>query len=294
MTDRSGDEEGFMTLCRSIVTALALLTIFVAPVAAQEDEEGCKDHPMFSRMPNFYISGCEDQEFSAFEFELADGYQNVEGHYWKLEFWVKEDAKAPGPLQIGRNYWNSMASKGGTRLLERFDPGGGQLTARMPGPGGSGTIWLYVSVANGGDGYSLHVVQEAAMRQDVELTAKDLADALAKTGSVTLNNILFDTGKATIKAESEAPLETVIELLTNDPALALEVQGHTDNTGTKAGNLQLSKDRADAVKAYLVEKGGIAADRLTTAGLGDTAPVADNATEEGRAQNRRVVLVRKS
>jgi outer membrane protein OmpA-like peptidoglycan-associated protein len=128
----------------------------------------------------------------------------------------------------------------------------------------------------------------------VELTAKDLADALAKSGSVTLNNILFDTGKATIKAESEAPLKTVIELLTNDPALALEVQGHTDNTGTKAGNLQLSKDRADAVKAYLVEKGGIAADRLTTAGLGDTAPVADNATEEGRAQNRRVVLVRKS
>ena len=264
------------------------------PVAAQEDEEGCKDHPMFSRMPNFYIFGCEDQEFSSFEFELADAYKNVEGHYWRLDFGLKDDAKTPGPLQIGRNYWNTVASKGATRLVEVFDPGGGTLVATMPGPGGGGTIWVQVSVANGGSAYSLHVVQEAAMRQDVEFTAKDLADALARTGSVTLNNILFDTGKATIKAESEAPLETVIELLTNDPALALEVQGHTDNTGTKAGNLTLSKDRADAVKTYLVEQGGIAADRLTTAGLGDTEPVADNGTEAGRAQNRRVVLVRKS
>ncbi len=86
----------------------------------------------------------------------------------------------------------------------------------------------------------------------------------------------------------------MVDLLQGDSALALEVQGHTDNTGTKDGNLKLSKERAEAVKAYVVEKGGIAADRLTTAGLGDAVPVADNGTEEGRAQNRRVVLVRKS
>jgi len=243
-----------MMLHRSIVAVLVLLTALAAPVAAQEDEEGCKDHPMFSRMPNFYIVGCEDQEFSTFEFELADGYKTVEGRLWKLDFWIKEDAKTPGPLQIGRNYWNSMASKGANRLVENFDAGGGTLLATMPGPGGSGTIWLQVYVANSGSAYSLHVVQEAAMRQDVEFTAKELADALATTGSVTLNNILFDTGKATIKAESEAPLTTVVELLKGDPALALEVQGHTDSTGTKDGNVKLSKDRAESVKAYLVEK----------------------------------------
>ena len=283
-----------MKLHRSIVAAFVLLTVLAAPVAAQEDEEGCRDHPMFSRMPNFYISSCEDQEFSTFEFELADGYKNVEGHLWRLDFWLKDDAKTPGPLQVGRNYWNTMASKGATRLVEDFNSGGGTLLATMPGPSATGTLWVQVSVANGGNAYSLIVVQEAAMRQEVEFTAKELAAALAKTGSVTLNNILFDTGKATIKAESEAPLDTVIELLKDDPALALEVQGHTDNTGTRDGNLKLSKDRADAVKAYLVEKGGIAHDRLTTAGLGDTQPVADNATEQGRTQNRRVVLVRKS
>jgi OOP family OmpA-OmpF porin len=282
-----------MRLSRSIVAAVCLVAAAVAPAAAQEDEEGCTDHPMFSRMPGYYIASCEEQEFSRFEFELADGYQTVEGHYWRLDFWIKEGAKAPGPLQIGRNYWNAVASRGGARLVEQFDSGGGTLTARMPGPQGSGTIWIQIGVGNGGEGYSLNVVQEAAMRQDVAFTAAGLADALAKTGSVTLNNILFDTGKATIKAESEGPLDTVAELLKSNPSLKLEIQGHTDNTGTKDGNLRLSKDRADAVKAYLVQKGGIAGDRLTTAGLGDTQPVADNATEEGRAQNRRVVLVRK-
>jgi outer membrane protein OmpA-like peptidoglycan-associated protein len=109
---------------------------------------------------------------------------------------------------------------------------------------------------------------------------------------VTLNNILFDTGRATIKPESEAPLGTVIELLKGDPALKLEIQGHTDNVGGKDTNQKLSRDRAESVKAYLV-KGGVVAARLTTAGFGDTQPVADNGSEDGRARNRRVVLVKK-
>lgn len=271
----------------------SLLTIVAAPAFAQEDEEGCKDQPMFSRMPNFYISGCEDQEFSTFDFDMPDGSKTVEGRYWKIDFSSKEGAKAPGPLQIGRNYWNAMASKGGTRIVERLDSSGGTFVANMPGPKGSGTVWVQVYVANWGSAYTLHVVQETAMRQDVEFSAKDLADALAKTGSVTLNNILFDTGKATIKPESEPPLKTVIELLRDDPALKLEIQGHTDNVGGKDANLKLSKDRAESVKAFLV-KGDVDAARLTTAGLGDTQPVADNKTDEGRAQNRRVVLVKKS
>ena len=81
--------------------------------------------------------------------------------------------------------------------------------------------------------------------------------------------------------------------MTGDPSLKLEIQGHTDNAGAKDANLKLSKERADAVKASLV-KGGITATRLTTAGLGDTQPVGDNKTDDGRASNRRVVLVRKS
>jgi outer membrane protein OmpA-like peptidoglycan-associated protein len=82
-------------------------------------------------------------------------------------------------------------------------------------------------------------------------------------------------------------------LLKNEPALALVVQGHTDNVGTAAANLQLSQARADAVKSYLVSMFGVDAARLTTAGLGDTRPVASNDTEDGRAQNRRVELLKR-
>jgi OOP family OmpA-OmpF porin len=277
------------------VTALALglLLTVAGPAFAEQDEAGCKDHPMFTRMPNYVISGCEDQEFSTYEFTMPTGdAKKVEGHYWRLDFAIKEGLKPNGPLQIGRNYWNPMSTKGGKRLVEELDAGGGTMVATMPGAKNA-TIWLEISVSNGGEVFTVHIVQEEGMRQDIEMTAKDLADALAASGSVTLNNILFDTGKATIKPESQTPLKTVIELLKTDAALKLEIQGHTDNVGVKAANLKLSKDRADAVKAFLVG-GGVDAARLTTAGLGDGQPTADNSTDEGRAKNRRVVLVKKS
>jgi len=88
-------------------------------------------------------------------------------------------------------------------------------------------------------------------------------------------------------------LGEIATLLNTDASLTLEIQGHTDNVGAPAANLKLSQDRALAVKDYVVTKGGIAAARLTTAGFGDTKPVAPNTTDEGRAQNRRVELVKK-
>jgi len=276
-----------------IVTCIASGLMAMAGLAfAQQDSAGCKDHPMFTRMPNYLIANCEDQEFSTFDFTVGETTRKIEGRLWRIDFAIKEGAKVAGPLQIGRNYWNAMAGKGGKRILEQLDTGGGVLVATMPGQKG-GLVWLQVDVANSGEMYTLVAVREEAMRQDVELTSKDMADALAKSGTVTLNNILFDTGKATIKPESEAALKTVIDLLERDPSLKLEIQGHTDNAGAKDANLKLSKERADAVKASLV-KGGITATRLTTAGLGDTQPVGDNKTDDGRASNRRVVLVRKS
>ncbi|MDP1569621.1 MAG: OmpA family protein [Vicinamibacterales bacterium] len=273
------------------VLATVLGVAAATPAYAQPDEEGCADHPLFSRMPGFYLSSCEDQEFSAHTFYLDDDERRVEGRYWRLDFWIKDGLKAPGPLQIGRNYWNLMAARGGTRLHESLEAGGGTLVASMPGPNRTGTVWLEVSVSNSGEAYTLTVVQEAGMRQDVTLSAAELAEALARDGTITLRNILFDTGKATLTAGSTQALDAVVELLRRDTALRLLVQGHTDNVGNPAANLTLSADRARAVKAYLVSA-GIDAGRLDTAGLGDAQPVADNATEDGRAQNRRVVLVR--
>ena len=108
-----------------------------------------------------------------------------------------------------------------------------------------------------------------------------------------MHNILFDTGKATIKPESSAALAPIGEVLKADASLRLEIQGHTDNVGAKAANQTLSQQRAAAVRDYLVKTFAIAPDRLTATGLGDTKPIADNATDAGRAQNRRVELVKR-
>ncbi|MBM3324254.1 MAG: OmpA family protein, partial [Calditrichaeota bacterium] len=104
--------------------------------------------------------------------------------------------------------------------------------------------------------------------------------------------ITFETGKATIKDESMPIIEQMAELMRTNADLKVEIQGHTDNVGSPEANKKLSEERASAVKKALVDR-GIAAERMSTAGFGDTQPVADNSTEEGRAKNRRVELVKK-
>jgi outer membrane protein OmpA-like peptidoglycan-associated protein len=272
------------------ITAAALLAV-PAPVLAQQDEEGCKDHPMLSRFSGYYISDCETRDFSSYDFTLPeDAEKRVEGRYWRISYWMKEGAKSASPLQLSRNYANALAPRGGVKVLENVDTAGGTATLRLPA--GGKNIWVEVSISNGGEAYTLTVVEEAGMEQQVEFTEAELARALNEKGSVALYGILFDTGKATIKPESAGILASVGALLKADAALRLEIRGHTDNVGAPASNQRLSEERAAAVKAYLVKTFTIAADRLTTAGFGDTKPVADNTSDRGRAQNRRVELMR--
>jgi outer membrane protein OmpA-like peptidoglycan-associated protein len=261
-----------------------------APCAAQDDVDGSKDHPMFTRVPGYHIVQYDAQDFAAFEFGLEPP-KKVEGRYWQIGYGVKEGAKKVGPLQIARNHTDPMTRRGGKRLIENVDPGGGVTVASMAA--GGKNIWLQLDISNDGEIFTLTVVEEAGMEQLVEFSAMELAATLAQKGSVALHNILFDTGKASLKPESAAVLAPVGQLLTTDTALRLEIQGHTDNVGAPAANLKLSADRAAAVKAHLVQTFGVAPERLTTTGLGDTRPVADNRSEEGKAQNRRVELVKK-
>ena len=269
----------------------AAVCLCAAPALAQDkDADGSKDHPMFSRMPGYYIEEYDAQDFSSVELD-TEPPRKVEGRYWKIAYWLKEGARKVGPVQIARNYTDLMIRRGGEKLFDNVDAGGGSTIALMPVNGKN--IYLQVYVSNTGDQYELTVVEEAGMEQKVEFTAMELAKALNDTGSVALHNILFDTGKAALKAESASALAPVGELLKADASLKLEIQGHTDNVGQAAANLKLSQDRAAAVKAYLVQTFGIPAARLTTAGFGDTKPVAPNTAESGRAQNRRVELVKK-
>ncbi len=277
-----------MRLHATILTML----IFSAPrPGLAQDVEGSKDHPMFSRMPGYQINSYDAQDFAAFDFQLDPG-KKVEGRYWRIEYGMKEGAKKVGPLQIARNYTNLLVKQGGKRLLENVSPGGGTTVAQLALPG-KPQLWVQLDINNEGEQFFLVVVEEAAMEQKVEFTPSEMAAVLKATGSISLHNILFDTGKSTLQAGSSDALVPVGELLKGDPSLRLEIQGHTDKVGSAAANLKLSQDRAATVKAYLVQNAGVDAARLTTTGLGDTKPVGDNATDAGRAQNRRVVLVKK-
>jgi outer membrane protein OmpA-like peptidoglycan-associated protein/tetratricopeptide (TPR) repeat protein len=107
--------------------------------------------------------------------------------------------------------------------------------------------------------------------------------------SIVLNNIFFDINKFDLKPESQVELDKLMQLLTDNPTLKIEISGHTDNAGKPADNLALSVNRAKAVVSYLTGK-GIAATRLIAKGYGETKPMADNKTEDGRAMNRRTEM----
>lgn len=112
---------------------------------------------------------------------------------------------------------------------------------------------------------------------------------LEANASIVLKNVFYDLGKFDLKPESTIELDNIFQLLKENPTLKIQISGHTDNIGKAADNLTLSNNRAQAVVKYLVSK-GIDAGRLTFKGFGATKPVADNATEAGKAQNRRTEL----
>ena len=124
------------------------------------------------------------------------------------------------------------------------------------------------------------------------VTAAAMNSNLASTGQVTLYGITFDFDKADIKPESKAQLDEIAKVLTANAQLKLRVIGYTDNKGMADHNLKLSQRRADSIVAALEKNYGIAASRLSAIGAGSNAPVASNDTEEGRAKNRRVELLK--
>lgn len=121
---------------------------------------------------------------------------------------------------------------------------------------------------------------------------EDARSKILKEGRYSTNAILFNTGSASIKPESAGVIKEIADILKENPALKLRIIGHTDTDGKKENNLLLSQQRAASVKNDLVQKYGIASNRLDVDGKGDTEPVADNSTTEGKARNRRVEFIK--
>jgi outer membrane protein OmpA-like peptidoglycan-associated protein len=271
------------------ILGFCLFSLLLTPVlsVAQEDVPDSKDHPLLTRMPDFYISDYEYKEFDKADFKNDKGEDiKLEGHIYHIEYEIKKEKKAPSELQVLRNYENAIKKIGGSTVYEA--PGEAWLKVERGGK----ITWIYVYAHCDGGCYELAIVEKKAMVQEVVADAKSMAKDISSTGHASVYGIHFDSNKATVKPESEQTLKEIAKLLKQDPKLNLYVVGHTDNVGKIAYNMKLSQTRAEAVVKVLVTKYGVSPNRLKPYGVGPLAPVASNETEEGRALNRRVELVK--
>jgi len=267
----------------------AVLVLAAKSAFAQDDAEGSKDPSLFTRMPGYHIYRYDDLQFDQYEFKISDSKtQVVEGHSLFIIYDANDNIQIPSPLQIGRNYINAAKSVGGKLIYEYHDPGEDAVVKVVRN---NMETWAYIT-ANGNGSYSIHIIEKQLMNQDVLADASAMGKSIKESGKATLYGIYFDTAKSDIKPESDASLKEIAQLLKNEPALKLYVVGHTDNTGIFESNMKLSQDRATAVVNALVNGHGVNASRLKACGDGPSAPVATNDTEEGRALNRRVELVK--
>ena len=301
--------------------ALTLSTLAAGALLAEQG----KDHPLISRFP-----GSEIQEYAVAEFDEyvlplgptkdTDSYtksQKLEGKVTKIKYSVPENRSS---LEVFRNFQNAL-QRGGFQTLftcsgkeclaDRsfsghyvsisgiwgdFEGTMRYLAAKLTRP--SGDVYVSLDVLEDNrywmfEGIWLNVVEVKPMEEGLVTikSAETLNSDIGSTGHSAVYGVYFDTGKAIVKPESDPTLAEIVKLLKADPAMKLYVVGHTDNVGTFAFNMTLSKQRADAVVAALVTKYKIPAARLDAAGDGPTSPVTTNRTEEGRAKNRRVELV---
>jgi len=255
--------------------------------AADQDVKGAKDHPLLSRMPGFHIAGYKDKDFDSHQFIGKDGKKiAVEGHSYYLEYNLDKGAAQPGELKIRRNIEEALKKIGG-RVV--FDDSFNRVSTIVLEKEGKET---WVEVRAFPTLYRLWIVEKETMKQEVVANAAAMGNDINATGHVSVYGIYFDTGKSEIKPESDAALSEIAKLLKNNGALRLYVVGHTDSVGSFDSNMKLSKDRADAVVKALTGKYGIAAARLKPHGVASLAPVTSNDSEEGRAKNRRVELVK--
>ena len=270
---------------RILLPVLILSFLTAALSFAQNDIAGAKDHPLFSRMPGFYIAVYETSDFNSHVFWDEKRNQiTVDGRYYQIQYEPKEGTNPPSQLQIHRNYENAIKQIGGTVLYSDDEYSFMKLAK------GDKEIWVELTAY--GPKPNLVIIEKQTMKQDVLANADAFAKDIRSTGHAAIYGIYFDTGKSLIKPESETALKEIAKMLQGDPGLKVHVVGHTDNVGGLEANMKLSQERASAVVLNLTGKHGVAAARLKAGGVGPLAPVASNDSDAGKAKNRRVELVK--
>jgi OOP family OmpA-OmpF porin len=263
--------------------------------------------PYFSLIEGYQVfkglhSANEDVAFDRYEFNDGTKAITVEG---RLKI-ITASGKGASTYEVLKTYESLVRSLGGVRVWEgraqtaereigekrhrRYtssDDRMGVYVLRTPDK----EVWVEAYTNAILNVYFLTIVEKKSLTvRATLLTAAAMKKELDSKGRVPLY-INFDTDKADIKPEAKPAIDEILKLLKMDSAMKLMIEGHTDNNGTAEYNERLSAARAKSIAGFLT-KVGIAASRLKTVGVGQKRPIDDNSTEEGRAKNRRVELVK--
>ena len=274
---------------KSLFLALLALCLFCIPAQAIEKDK-FKDY-IFSGMKNYEIDDQALKDYDAIKIKFPKAEtqdfeeRSIEGKYASTKYVFVGKDTTPSILQVRKVYENAVQKLGGSILYEEDSLFHGKFNKDGK------EYYIIVHAYNGGYVYEISIVEPGELEEVVDvLDANAIVSALETKGQISLY-INFDTAKATIKPDSESVIDEVVKALESKPDMKVKLEGHTDNVGNAEANQKLSEDRANAVMEAIAAK-GIDKTRLSAEGFGMTKPIADNATEEGRAQNRRVELVK--
>jgi outer membrane protein OmpA-like peptidoglycan-associated protein len=245
------------------------------------------DYRLVGRMPNFAAGTPEKRNFDKATFKVQAGDEASEVQVAGAKHFVTYKAANPqtaaSPFEVQENYKAAALAAGGQIVFSDNR----LVVARLEDKGQS--IWLSVYAEDGL--IELTAIEEKPFQSSIQPpTANALKTALDKDGRIALY-VNFDFNKATLKPDAAPVIEQVVRLLKDNPSLRLEIGGHTDNIGARDYNVKLSGSRAASVVSAIAAQ-GVDAKRLNSAGYGPDKPVAANDTDEGRAKNRRVELVK--
>jgi outer membrane protein OmpA-like peptidoglycan-associated protein len=277
-------------------TFLGLVLFLVSQTTISNDAVPAKDYPNIGRIPGYDAQVYEVKKFDSLEFQLKGHTVRADGRRIFTSYTCTQTSTQDcNSVQEVQKEFEAVLNKvAGEILVEdaASQSPNGHLIGRFSTDGQ--LVYLDVRPWNDGAGYDLTLLEEKDFESSMTATdaaGAGLADTLGKSGKAVLH-IRFDFGKAALRADSAPIIQQIVKVMNAEPSATLEIDGHTDSVGSDDQNKTLSRQRADAVLAA-IQSAGIAASRLKSAGFGSSVPLADNSTSEGRAQNRRVELIKK-